>query len=402
MALAFLHDLLEVTHEVAHLVVRDGDKALYLERLMARPEVHVRSRVARRLPLYATGPGKILLAHAPDDVVRQVLAGPLPRLARNTIVDRDLLDAALVAIREPGYCISREETTDGASSVAAPVRGANGDVVAAISVVVPADRRDLPRSSRRCASRRPASPGGFGRSPPLHQTAEGKYPMTFLDRARWEGKIFTTGGWVAGSGGEYDAVEPATGNEARPGSARRPPADVHKAAEAAAQAQREWAALPYDRRAAVLRRAGQLFVEHEDEIDDWLIRESGAIRPFASFQTRAVAAEECYEAAGAGQRTRTASCCASNQPRLSMARRAPGRRGRGDRAVQRPDHPGDPGDRAGAGAGQRGGAQARPAHRGVRRRGVRPDLRGGRAARRACSTCCPAAPTSARRWSTTR
>jgi DNA-binding IclR family transcriptional regulator len=143
VALPFLHDLLEVTREVAHLVVRDGDRALYLERLMARPEVQVRSRVARRLPLHATGPGKILLAHAPDDVVTRVLAGPLPRLARNTITDRDLLDAALVAIRESGYCISREETTDGASSVAAPVRGPNGDVVAAISVVVPADRRDL-------------------------------------------------------------------------------------------------------------------------------------------------------------------------------------------------------------------------------------------------------------------
>ena len=256
VALAFLHDLLEVTHEVAHLVVRDGDKALYLERLMARPEVHVRSRVARRLPLYATGPGKILLAHAPDDVVRQVLAGPLPRLARNTIADRDLLDAALVAIRESGYCISREETTDGASSVAAPVRGPNGDVVAAISVVVPADRRDLdlarPGGARR---RRRHLPRAAAASPPLHLTAEGKDPMTFLDRARWEGKIFTTGGWVAGSGGEYDAVEPATGATlARVGAASE--ADVHKAAEAAAQAQRDWAALPYDRRAAVLRRAG--------------------------------------------------------------------------------------------------------------------------------------------------
>jgi benzaldehyde dehydrogenase (NAD) len=36
--------------------------------------------------------------------------------------------------------------------------------------------------------------------------------MAFLDRSRWEGKIFTTGGWVPGSGGEYDAVEPATGS----------------------------------------------------------------------------------------------------------------------------------------------------------------------------------------------
>jgi len=70
-----------------------------------------------------------------------------------------------------------------------------------------------------------------------------------------------------------------------------------RAAEAAAQAQREWAALPYDRRAAVMRRAEELFVDHEAEIHEWLIRESGAVRPFAGFQTRAVAAEECWEAA---------------------------------------------------------------------------------------------------------
>jgi DNA-binding IclR family transcriptional regulator len=143
VALPFLHDLLEVTREVVHLVVRDGFRALYLERLMARPEVQVRSRVARRLPLHATGPGKILLAHAPADVVERVLAGPLPRMARNTITEPDVLRDALAAIRESGYCISREETTDGASSVAAPVRGPGGDVVAAISVVVPAGRPDL-------------------------------------------------------------------------------------------------------------------------------------------------------------------------------------------------------------------------------------------------------------------
>ena len=145
--------------------------------------------------------------------------------------------------------------------------------------------------------------------------------MTFLDRARWEGKLFTTGGWVAGSGGEYDAVEPATGATlARVGAASAD--DVHKAAESAAQAQREWAALPYDRRAAVMRRAGQLFVEHEDEIHEWLVRESGAIRPFAGFQTRAVAAEECWEAAALASHP-YGELLRSNQPRLSMARRLP-------------------------------------------------------------------------------
>lgn len=144
--------------------------------------------------------------------------------------------------------------------------------------------------------------------------------MEFLDRTHWEGRIYS-GGWVPGSGGEYTAVEPATGRElARVGAAT--PADVHKAAERAAQAQREWAALSYDRRAEVMRRAGQLFVEHEGEIHDWLVRESGAIRPFAAFQTRAVAAEECWEAAALASHP-YGELLRSNQPRLSMARRLP-------------------------------------------------------------------------------
>jgi benzaldehyde dehydrogenase (NAD) len=144
--------------------------------------------------------------------------------------------------------------------------------------------------------------------------------MSLLDRDVWEGKIYS-GGWVAGSGGEYDAVEPATGRTlARVGAATAD--DVHKAAERAAQAQREWAALPYDRRAQVLRRAGQLFLDHEDEIHEWLVRESGAIRPFAGFQTRAVAAEECWEAAGLASQP-YGELLRSNQPRLSMARRLP-------------------------------------------------------------------------------
>ena len=144
--------------------------------------------------------------------------------------------------------------------------------------------------------------------------------MVFLDRSTWEGRIYSQG-WTAGSGGEYDAIEPATGNVlARVGAATA--ADVDKAAELAAQAQVEWAAMTYDRRAAVLRKAGDLFVEHEEEIHDWLIRESGAIRPFAQFQTRGVAAEECWEAAALASHP-IGEILRSNQPRLSLARRRP-------------------------------------------------------------------------------
>jgi DNA-binding IclR family transcriptional regulator len=37
----------------------------------------------------------------------------------------------------PGYCLSRDEMTDGAASVAAPITGSSGEVVASVSVVVP-------------------------------------------------------------------------------------------------------------------------------------------------------------------------------------------------------------------------------------------------------------------------
>ena len=144
--------------------------------------------------------------------------------------------------------------------------------------------------------------------------------MALLEQSTWEGKIYS-GGWIPGSGGEFDSIEPATGTKlATVGAAT--PADVRKSAEVAAQAQQEWAALTYDRRAAVLRRAGDLFVEHEEEIHDWLVRESGCVRPFAQFQTRGVAAEECWEAAALASHP-IGDILRSNQPRLSMSRRLP-------------------------------------------------------------------------------
>jgi benzaldehyde dehydrogenase (NAD) len=144
--------------------------------------------------------------------------------------------------------------------------------------------------------------------------------MTLMDKSVWEGRIYS-GQWTTGSGEAIEAVEPATGNPlGRVGSAT--PADVHKAAEIAGNAQHDWAAAPYPERAAVLRRAAQLFEQHQQEIEDWLIRESGAIRPFATFQTLGGGAEECYEAAALASAP-YGELLRSQQQRLSMSRRLP-------------------------------------------------------------------------------
>ena len=88
--------------------------------------------------------------------------------------------------------------------------------------------------------------------------------MALLDDGAWHGKVWT-GSWTDGSGGTYDAVEPATGDAIAP-VGRATPEDVVAAAERAGAAQRAWAALPFEERAAVLRRAGDVLTAHADEI----------------------------------------------------------------------------------------------------------------------------------------
>ena len=73
------------------------------------------------------------------------------------------------------------------------------------------------------------------------------------------------------------------------------PGDVGRAAARAVEAQRAWADAPYTERAAVLRRAGDLWHQHEEEITGWLMRETGSIGPFGGFQVM-TSAQECYEA----------------------------------------------------------------------------------------------------------
>ncbi|MFC0864361.1 benzaldehyde dehydrogenase [Sphaerimonospora cavernae] len=144
--------------------------------------------------------------------------------------------------------------------------------------------------------------------------------MGLLDGADWQGNIFKNGEWTAAHGGDYAVIEPATGSElGRMG--RATPEDVAEAAVTAVKAQKEWAAMPHTERAAVLRRAGDLWQRHAEEISGWNIREVGAVPGMAGFALH-VAAEECYEAASLPSRA-VGEILPSGEPRLSLARRMP-------------------------------------------------------------------------------
>jgi len=146
IASPFLSDLHAATLATVHLAVRDHTQALYVDRLSGGASVAVVSTAGSRLPLHATGVGKVLLAHAPERVQDQVL-GSLAQMTPYTITQAGRMREQLSRIRRDGYAATVEEMTLGACSVAVPVRRGPGhdDVVAAIGVVVPTLKRDRAR-----------------------------------------------------------------------------------------------------------------------------------------------------------------------------------------------------------------------------------------------------------------
>ncbi|RSS80300.1 aldehyde dehydrogenase family protein [Streptomyces sp. WAC06614] len=121
-------------------------------------------------------------------------------------------------------------------------------------------------------------------------------------------------------GGTAPVVEPATGLTLATLDLAAAP-DVSEAAVRAQAAQQDWARATHVERAAVLRRAGDLFSAHAEELRTWLVRESGSVPGKADFEL-AVAAQECYEAAALASRP-IGQVLPSEAPRLSWTRRVP-------------------------------------------------------------------------------
>jgi len=135
VASPYLHDLYGATHATVHLGVRDGAEVLYVDRLSGNASVPVVSSIGSRLPLHATGVGKVLLAHAPTDVQVAVLSD-LPRITPYTITQPGRLKRQLTLVLREGYAVTVEEMSLGACSVAVPIRE-GATVVAALGIVVP-------------------------------------------------------------------------------------------------------------------------------------------------------------------------------------------------------------------------------------------------------------------------
>lgn len=136
LARPHMQDLYETTGYATHLAIREGLELVSLDRFQSPRRQVRRPQVGVRYPMHATAIGLVLLAHAPDDVRAEVLAGELTPFTPRTFTDPVTLERLLADIRVSGYAVSDRQVDHVHIGVAAPVRGADGSVVAAISLAL--------------------------------------------------------------------------------------------------------------------------------------------------------------------------------------------------------------------------------------------------------------------------
>lgn len=122
------------TSENVNLVVREGLRSYVLATRAGHHSIRLFAQAGRNGPLHAGGGSLLLLAFAEPSVIDGVLAQPLEAFTPYTITDRMKLRQTLERIRVNGYNIALNDLDEGAFSVAAPIHGAEGSVIASISV----------------------------------------------------------------------------------------------------------------------------------------------------------------------------------------------------------------------------------------------------------------------------
>lgn len=142
VTMPFMGDLAEVTRQHVLLAVREGNEAVLVERLSSHQAMPVLYRVGGRLPLHSTGVGLVLLAFADPSFQEEILAQPLVREPEKVAVSPAELRRTLAEVRREGVARIRRRTPQPLVSVAAPVFGADDQITAALSVLVPAETAD--------------------------------------------------------------------------------------------------------------------------------------------------------------------------------------------------------------------------------------------------------------------
>jgi len=161
IVLPVMRELAQSTGETVLLTRLAGTSVICLERAdAAERALRISYEPGQVLPTNAGASAHVLLAWLDEpDLSRIISATTFTRFTGKTIADGERLRKRLAETRAQGYAISQGELDTDVLGIAAPIRSANGKVIAGISIAalasrIPSQRLELVVSDVRAASER--------------------------------------------------------------------------------------------------------------------------------------------------------------------------------------------------------------------------------------------------------
>ena len=142
----YLRDLTTKLGETSHFAVREGGQVFFVDHHIPTGQViSVAGQTGEFAPLHCTAHGKALLADFDRKALRSLFGrAPLRAYTRNTITSLTTLGRVCGRVRVDGFALDDAEYIEDLRCIAAPIRDAQGDIVASVGISAPLTR--LPRN----------------------------------------------------------------------------------------------------------------------------------------------------------------------------------------------------------------------------------------------------------------
>ncbi|MGH7106163.1 MAG: IclR family transcriptional regulator domain-containing protein [Acetobacteraceae bacterium] len=138
LALPYMEELSHQVAESCSLAVLEDHDIVYVQRVAARKVMTISISIGARLPAHCTSMGRALVANLDDEArSRWLRTLRLQERTRFTLTDSNNLQRELDRVRTQGYAYVEQELEEGLCSVAVPIHGSGGEILAALNVGMP-------------------------------------------------------------------------------------------------------------------------------------------------------------------------------------------------------------------------------------------------------------------------
>ena len=138
----FLRELTDLVGESVYLgMLYRGNSVLQIDEVTSAHLIGYTSWIGRRMPLYCTASGRVLMAHMKPERLEVLLDAMelLPRTAK-TVTDREELTKELAVVRDQGFSITLEEFMEGVNAASVAVAAPKGGMPLTVAVAGPTYR----------------------------------------------------------------------------------------------------------------------------------------------------------------------------------------------------------------------------------------------------------------------